>query len=140
MSLVIIYYSLKPVKISYANGRVSVRIFYKNNLINASSKSESRFVKLVRKKIHHSANIPSNTLASSTLYSSLYSNFTAAIAAPTSSPSLSSPSLSSPSSFLCHIGPASSVGGEQADSPVALSFMRCPLYFAEHSGTFRTRY
>jgi|LauGreDrversion4_2_1035121.scaffolds.fasta_scaffold1112484_1 hypothetical protein len=32
MSLVIIYYSLKPVKISYANGRVSVRIFYKNNL------------------------------------------------------------------------------------------------------------
>ena len=34
MSLVIIYYSLKPVKISYANGRVSVRIFYKNNLIS----------------------------------------------------------------------------------------------------------
>ena len=33
MSLIVIYYSLKPVKISYdygqANGRVSVRIFYK---------------------------------------------------------------------------------------------------------------
>jgi hypothetical protein len=30
---VVISHSLKPVKISYANGRVSVRIFYKNNLI-----------------------------------------------------------------------------------------------------------
>ena len=48
--LIVISYNLKPVKISYANGRVSVRIFYKNNLINASSKSESRFIKLIRKK------------------------------------------------------------------------------------------
>ena len=31
---VVISHSLKPVKISYANGRVSVRIFYKNNLIS----------------------------------------------------------------------------------------------------------
>ena len=54
MSLIVISYNLKPVKISYANGRVSVRIFNKNNLVNASSKSESRFIKLVRKKIHHS--------------------------------------------------------------------------------------
>jgi hypothetical protein len=30
---VVISRSLKPVKISYANGRVSVRIFYKNNII-----------------------------------------------------------------------------------------------------------
>ena len=52
--LIVISYNLKPVKISYANGRVSVRIFYKNNLINASSKSESRLIKLVRKQIHHS--------------------------------------------------------------------------------------
>ena len=29
--LIVISHSLKPVKISYANGRVSVRIFYKNN-------------------------------------------------------------------------------------------------------------
>jgi hypothetical protein len=34
MSLVVISYNLKPVKISYANVRVSVRIFYKNNLIS----------------------------------------------------------------------------------------------------------
>jgi len=40
-----------------------------------------RFIKLFRKKIHHSAIIPRNTLASP--YSSLYSNCTAAIAAPT---------------------------------------------------------
>jgi hypothetical protein len=40
-----------------------------------------RFIKLFRKKIHHSAIIPRNTLASP--YSSLYSNRTAAIAAPT---------------------------------------------------------
>ncbi len=33
-NLIVIYYSLKQAKISYANGRVSVRIFYKNNLIN----------------------------------------------------------------------------------------------------------
>jgi hypothetical protein len=37
MSLVLIYYSLKSLKISYTNGRVSVRIFYKNNLINPNS-------------------------------------------------------------------------------------------------------
>ena len=47
--LIVISRSLKPVKISYANGRVSVRIFYKNN---SSSKSELRFIKLIRKKIH----------------------------------------------------------------------------------------
>jgi hypothetical protein len=35
--LIVISYNLKPEKISYANGRVSVRIFYKNNLINAIS-------------------------------------------------------------------------------------------------------
>jgi hypothetical protein len=34
MSLVVISYSLKSLKIPYANGRVSVRIFYKNNLIS----------------------------------------------------------------------------------------------------------
>jgi hypothetical protein len=44
MSLVVIYYILKPVKISYANGRVSVRIFYKNNLINANSFLSTRFL------------------------------------------------------------------------------------------------
>ena len=32
-NLIVISYSLKQAKISYANGRVSVRIFYKNNLI-----------------------------------------------------------------------------------------------------------
>ena len=32
--LIVISYNLKPVKISCANGRVSVRIFYKNNLIS----------------------------------------------------------------------------------------------------------
>ena len=32
-NLIVISHNLKPVKISYANGRVSVRIFYKNNLI-----------------------------------------------------------------------------------------------------------
>jgi hypothetical protein len=32
---VVISYSLKSLKISYANGRVSVRIFYKNNLISS---------------------------------------------------------------------------------------------------------
>ena len=47
--LIVISHNLKPVKISYANGRVSVRIFYKNN---SSSKSELRFIKLIRKKIH----------------------------------------------------------------------------------------
>jgi hypothetical protein len=46
---VVISHNLKPVKISYANGRVSVRIFHKNN---SSSKSELRFIKLIRKKIH----------------------------------------------------------------------------------------
>jgi hypothetical protein len=34
ISLVVISYNLKQVKISYANGSVSVRIFYKNNLIS----------------------------------------------------------------------------------------------------------
>jgi hypothetical protein len=34
MSLVVISYSLKSLKISYANGCVSVRIFYENNLIS----------------------------------------------------------------------------------------------------------
>ena len=38
MSLIVISYNLKPVKISYANGRVSVRIFYKNN---SSSKTNN---------------------------------------------------------------------------------------------------
>ena len=73
--LIVSSYRLKQTKISYANGRVSVRIFYKNNLICfyllASSKSESRFIKLIRKKINHSATIPRNTLASSTFYLSL---------------------------------------------------------------------
>ena len=32
-NLIVISHNLKPVKISYAKGRVSVRIFYKNNLI-----------------------------------------------------------------------------------------------------------
>jgi len=44
MTLVVISYSLKPVKISYANGRVSVRIFYKNNLINANSFLSTRLL------------------------------------------------------------------------------------------------
>ena len=43
MSLIVISYNLKPVKISYANGRVSVRIFYKNNLTNANSFLSTRF-------------------------------------------------------------------------------------------------
>ena len=34
MSLVVIYYNLNLLKISYQNGRVSVRIFYKNNSIS----------------------------------------------------------------------------------------------------------
>ena len=33
MSLVVIYYYLKSIKISYDNGHVSVRIFYKNDLM-----------------------------------------------------------------------------------------------------------
>ena len=33
MSLVVIFFNLNSLKISYANGRVSVRIFYKNDLI-----------------------------------------------------------------------------------------------------------
>ena len=37
MSLVVISYNLKSLKISYATGRVSVRIFYKNNLISLLS-------------------------------------------------------------------------------------------------------
>jgi hypothetical protein len=77
--LIVISYNLKPVKISYANGRVSVRIFYKNNLINVNSflsthathatlEGELRFNKLIRKKIHPSATTPLNTpYASSTL-------------------------------------------------------------------------
>ncbi len=36
-NLVVISYRLKQAKISYANGSVSVRIFYKNNLINPNS-------------------------------------------------------------------------------------------------------
>ena len=34
MNLIVIFYNLKPVKIPYAHGRVSVRIFCKNNLIS----------------------------------------------------------------------------------------------------------
>ena len=95
--LIVISYNPKPVKMSYANGRVSVRIFYKNNLINASSKSESRFIKLVREKIHHSL------LALSTLSSIYphhhrpYSTRIAAIATVISSSSLPSSSSSLPS-------------------------------------------
>jgi len=76
MSLIVIYYCLKLKKISYDNGRVSVRIFYKNNLIcfrfqyfgyfgyfgyshaysfqssqGAPLQGELRFIKLIRKKI-----------------------------------------------------------------------------------------
>ena len=49
MNLVVISYCPNSLKISYDNGLVSVRIFYKNNLISFSPplKGEIRFIKLV---------------------------------------------------------------------------------------------
>ncbi len=43
-NLIVISYILKQAKISYANGRVSVRIFYKNNLINPNPFLSPRFL------------------------------------------------------------------------------------------------
>jgi hypothetical protein len=50
MSLIVIYYCLKSLKISYDNGRVSVRIFYKNNLISTHERVNQGLLNLSGKK------------------------------------------------------------------------------------------
>ena len=64
MNIIVIFYCPKSLKISHDYGLVSVRIFYKNNLIffvlstRILLKGKLRFIKLLWNKIRHLATNP----------------------------------------------------------------------------------